>query len=235
MKFIIFITAFSLIVSNIRAQNHFYFESCEDAKKQAVVEAESGAYYFITGDAFGDDGIALSNYLSLFIYSNYNIKTEFRGCMEDEYEKCYDKTMDSLINQIFGQNFIENIKIKLLLKFDSMSVEEKSQIIKLSVIYDSNLESDPKFIGNDQIIADFLRTIFVDKDGNEPLWTTVLLTIDENGELINIEPDNDYLSFKNQDDKINLISKLNNLGKWIPGFIYNKKVKSKVSLVVSKK
>ena len=98
-------------------------------------------------------------------------------------------------------------------------------------MYDSNLESKPKYIGNDQFISSFLRKIFIDIEGNEPLWDLIFLTIDV-GKVIDIIPEHETLKFNHPENKSLYLKQINKLGKCIPGYIYNKQVKSKRSFVL---
>src|SRR5690606_28665891 len=97
---------------------------------------------------------------------------------------CYTKRIDIVMNGKFGESFLELKKVELESIFSTLSDQDKSEILDLNKIYTSNLESEPKFIGNDNLISNYLKSIIQFKEKAETFFDIINLTIDEKGNVI---------------------------------------------------
>jgi hypothetical protein len=228
----ILLTLMILVLSHQTFAQYSFFESCEEAEKQAQLDSDNGIFklriHGLVDYGFSD----FRKFYEIYLYSIHNIEISYEGCIIFEEEICYTKKMNNLMNEKFGGDFIENKIKELELFFPTLSEKDKSDILDLNKIYTSNLESDAKFIGNDKIIANYLKSILQFKETPETYFDLIELTINEKGKIINLEFDQ-RLEFVDKSKLQLYLYELNKLGDWMPGFIFNTKVKSKTYIIIS--
>jgi len=222
-----------MLISSIQSIAQFsYFENCEEAEKQAKLDSDKGIYKWrihgLVSYSFSD----FQKFYEIYLYSKYNIEISYEGCIVFEEEMCYTKRMDSLMNAKFGESFLELKKVELESIFSTLSDQDKSEILDLNKIYTSNLESEPKFIGNDNLISNYLKSIIQFKEKPETFFDIINLTIDEKGNVIDIEF-YERLEFVDKNKFQIYLDEINRIGNWMPGFIYNTKIKSKAHISIS--
>jgi len=227
-----FVILFFLTCLNQISAQYNYYDSCEEAKAHAIKDAQSGILMSRghgLPDVPTDWNPDFENYFEIYIYSKYGIEITQEGCVITDYEECYTQTMDSVIISKFGNDIFEKNRNILKQKFSYSTNEDRISILDFSRLYKRNLESLPKFVGNDVLVSNYLNTIIESK--KESLFNSVLLVVEKNGKIIDFTIEMD-LQMKTSISKKDIIKKLNSLGNWVPGYIYGQKVKSQADFYI---
>ncbi len=207
---IIFILSFSISFSQF-----YEYENCGEAKKSAKKDFKNGnssfRIYGLLDDTETD--FEFENFYNVLLYSKYSIKVEYMGCLTSENAICYVKKMNSLIKKKYGENFFKKTRIELENIYNETSEKEKSKLLDLSKVYDFELDSYPKFIGNDKELSFFIKKMI----------PKLILIINEKGKVEDLENDNNEKKILN---KQKIISKINAFGSFVPAYLYGIKVKS---------
>ncbi len=208
-----------------------------------------GYYYNIINPDYKT--IKFIEFNKVFYLKKYNINYEIVnvGCLIPEnyncYKNSYKKHMDSLVLKKYGGNFIKNTEKEILKEYEifkNATQNELKKYINFDHIYDF-AESLPKFIGNEKNLSDFINNFIISNFENKNLKQIALsIEYSENGSITNcfftdaivffdkIYNINDYNFEKNNDNKYlqlekELTKSLNNLGQWIPAYLYQNKIK----------
>jgi len=202
---------------------------CLSKKNKAISDSKKGILKFRTHGLVKYSNQNSEKDFRIYLFSKYGIEKIDLGCIVSITDFCYTETMDSIIKNQFNSDLIRNTKTYVEQKFIKLTQIKKSKIIDLKKYYTINLlESHPKFIGNDKIIKDYLDKTFVKKE--KQFYRFICLKISLIGKIVDIElPEN--LILKKGIDLGNLIKKLNDFGKWTPGYIYNLKVNSTTEFI----
>ncbi len=211
----------TFITSFVFSQSEKY-ESCIDAKAVAIKDFNSGLYLCKNIDyvEFKSLDSNFERFFKNLIYSKYSIFIDHFDSKILEKDFCYSNTMDSLIYKKYGNNIYKHVRAKAK-EIYSLNEYEKSKLLDLSKIY-TDIESYPKFIGNDKIITDYLNKTF--REFKKSDFNAIDLTIGIDGRIENFEVN---FSLSNAVDKSKIITELNELGTFISGYLFGIKVKSK--------
>jgi len=211
----IFITSF------VFSQSKEY-ENCVDAKEVAIKDFNSGLYLCKNANyvEFTSLDSGFERFFGNLIYSQYSIYIHHFDSKILEQDLCYSNTMDSLIYKKYGDNIYKHVRTKAK-EIYTISEYEKSKLLDLSKIY-TDVESYPKFTGNDKIITDYLNKTF--REVKNPDFNAIDFTIGIDGKIENFEVN---FNISNKLDKSKLLTELNKFGTFIPGYLFGIKVKSK--------
>jgi hypothetical protein len=148
----------------------------------------------------------------------------------EEYE-CYTKKMDSLVRSKYGADIYKKTRKKALALYENSTREERSKVLDVSKIY-IKTESQPKFIGNDYTVHDFLKKHFLYKGkeaaGQDFEFRIITLQINRKGKIVDIKSKTDILKGGFTKDKI--ISEMNSLGNFVPAYLIGVPVNSKIDI-----
>ena len=215
------ITILFIIISSFCFSQSKEYESCIGAKALAQQDFNNDLYYCKNIDYVDfisvDD--SFESFFANLIYSKYSIIIDHFSSKISEEDYCYSNTMDSLIYNKFGKNIYKTVRYEAKDKYH-FSESEKSKLLDLSKTY-SDIDSYPKFVGNDKIISDFANELF--KDYMNPEFNYISLVIGVNGKIEDFKAN---FKIPTEFDKTVIIKKLNNLGGFVPGYLYGIKVKS---------
>jgi hypothetical protein len=105
-----------------KVDNNFIFQSpktiifternCEKGNKTATLDFNKGIYNYFTygySVSFNEKEEKINNEIKNFLKEKYSINYEHKGCVVFEDEECYIKTMIQLIENKFGENFLNKI------------------------------------------------------------------------------------------------------------------------------
>ncbi|MGY5353595.1 hypothetical protein [Wenyingzhuangia sp. IMCC45467] len=186
-----------------------------ESKQNIYVHNEIGMVYYQDREQ--------EYFIKRYLFSKYNIITKNAGCNIDDPIICYVNESEKILNEKFGNNFLLNERKKAEKLFTNEN--NKSKYIDPYKIYKNELlQSPPKFIGDDSIIRNYLKTI-----SKNILNKVPELIIDFKGEIIEIKYSNEELKYINL-TRSEILKKLNSLGDWVPGYIYGKKVNSEFEI-----
>ncbi len=203
------------------------FKTCKEAKVAAKIDFEKEKIWSDEGLQYFDVQYS-SDYILFFetyFFSKYNIEfyLPVAACLTTSEMNCYAKETHRLILKKFGKDFFEVETKKAEHLFKELNRNDYSNIVNFEKRFYS-LESYPKFIGNDKVIIEYIEKLFEDLDPKELEYT---LDFDINGKLTEIQ-------FKYEGKRIetpnkpNIIDEINALGDWVPGYLFGKKVKSRM-------
>ncbi|NQY31208.1 MAG: hypothetical protein HRT69_17290 [Flavobacteriaceae bacterium] len=167
-------------------------------------------------------------FFEIYLYVKHSIYLDNETIeLQPKKYQCYIYKMDNLIREKFGKD-IYNISRKEAKDLYLKSREEKSKIIDLKKYY-FQTESQPKFIGNDFLLRDFLKKYFEiinkDKSENNYEFRSFTLFVSSEGMVVNIES-NTYI-LKKDYSKDQIIEKINTMGSFVPAYLFGIKVNSK--------
>jgi hypothetical protein len=103
----------------------------------------------------------------------------------------------------------------------STSEQQWSKLLDLSKTY-TLVDSYPKFIGNDKTISNYLSKTFSEAKSAD--FNAIGLTIGIDGTIKDLESN---FEFSHTIDKSKLLEELNQLGTFVPGYLFGIKIKSK--------
>ncbi len=95
---------------NFDTQNLSFGKSCEDGTKSATADFNKGIYnYFSYGWSHAISTADKKRYKKICSYlkSKYALNYEYKGCILDDESDCYSKTMIRMIEEKFGDGFID--------------------------------------------------------------------------------------------------------------------------------
>ena len=167
-------------------------------------------------------------FFEIYVYVKYSIYLDLQTIeLEPKKYQCYIHKMDNLIREKFGKDIYKKSRKEakdLYLK----SRKEKSKIIDLKKFY-VRTESQPKFIGNDFLLRDYLKKCFeIIKTDSDYEYRSITLLINLNGEVVGIESKTDIIKKGFTKDKIT--DKLNSLGSFVPAYLFDVEVNSKIHI-----
>lgn len=209
-----------IILSFTNGFSQFYeYKNCSEAKRSAEKDFNNGnislRLYGLLDNTETD--YEFEKFHNVYLYSKYSIKVEYMGCLTSKNGICYVKKTDDLIEKKFGKNFFSEVRKETEKLYKETNEFEKSKLLNLSKAYFDGLESNPKFLGNDKILIDYLKS----KTKNTEC--EFILIINTKGKVVEIS--NTKLLI-NAVEKSKMITVINNLGDWFPGYIYGIQVKS---------
>ena len=215
------IVILSLILSSTCFSQSEEYESCAEAKALAQKDFNNELYYCKNIDYV--DFVSIDNDFESFfanlIYSKYSIIIDHFSSKISNEDYCYSNTMDSLIYDKFGKNVYKTVRNEAK-DIYHYTESEKSKLLDLSKTY-SDVESFPKFIGNDKMISDYANEIF--KDYKNPEFNYINLVIGINDKVEDFKVN---FEIPAEMDKAEIIKQINNLGGFISAYLYGIKVKS---------
>ena len=210
-----------LITSFVFSQSKEY-KSCADARALAIEDFSNGLYVCkdINYVKFESLDSNFERFFKNLIYSKHSIVIDHFDSKIIEQDFCYSNTMDSLVYKKFGIEIYRKVRAKAK-EIYTITENEKSKLLDLSKTY-TDIDSYPKFIGNDKIITDYLNKRFSEIKNSD--FSAIDLTIGIDGTIENFEVN---FSLPNELDKSKIITELNELGTFISGYLFGIKVKSK--------
>ncbi len=219
-----------MILISIQTFSQFkVYPNCQVAEKAANDLAEKGIYQVQSYGDLPDDFLSdLWQYTQVYLYSKYGILIQENGSFITEVNICFGKETDRLIEKKFGPDFIQNIRHKISIDFDSMTITDKQSILDKNKIYGLWADSQPKFIGNDLSLRKLIKDKLI-ATKNLKSNSDFILVIDENGKI----SDFNYYDSQMNDihiQKDSIIDFLNSQAEFIPAYLYDKKIKSEYSI-----
>jgi hypothetical protein len=221
--FILIFLTFSESFCQIRT-----YADCETAESKAEQFAKKGTYIIQNyGDLSEDYFTDFQAFYEFYIYSKYGILIENNGCFSSESGICFGKKTNDLLNDKYGENFLENIKEKLKQEYIDMTIEQKRSLINLDKVYDSYslaLDSGTKYIGNDIRLKKSIKQKL--KEQNVFLEASEIeIIIDINGKVLDV---NYYDNEKNiiEYDKKAILDSFDKRNDFVPAYLFDKKIKS---------
>jgi len=209
------------------------FKTCEEADKQAKQDFDDNKIWSMTGalDYFETD--YPRDFIQLYetyFYAKYNIKffMPSEDCIASPEQYCYVKTIDKIILKKFGKDFFEKEKREIEKTYKNSRTNSFSEIIDFDKAY-SYLDSEPKFIGNNKTLIEFIKRKFKVDLAQEILnFDTITLIIGSNGKLVDYKVNDSKVQHKSKEKTI---LELSALGDWVPGYLYGQKVNSECQFI----
>jgi len=204
------------------------FESCTEALEQAERDFDKGKVWSLEGTLdylekdYSEEFVQL---YKTYFYAKYNIEffLTVEACMATTQQYCYARRIDSILMNTYGKNFFETEKLKIEKLYKESQSKEFSEIIDLDKAY-FYLDSNPKFIGNDKVLNEFLKEKFkIDLAKEISNVDVITLIIDSDGIVTDYRVNNINIE---HGSKKKTIQEINALGDWISGYLYGLKVKS---------
>jgi hypothetical protein len=210
-----------IILSSFAFSQSKEYENCFEAKSIALKDFNNGLYFCKNIDyvEFVSLDKDFEHFFKNLIYSKYSIVIDHFNSKISEEDYCFSNTMDSLIYKKFGENIYKTTRAKAKEIYHS-SEYEKSKLLDLSKTY-SDVDSYPKFVGNDKIISDYAKDLFGNNKNSDINWINLTIGIDGKIEEFKVN-----FELPNKFDKTKIIKNLNHLGTFIPGYLLGIKVKS---------
>lgn len=87
---------------------------CEDSKKRAQYDFSKSKYIFTKFSGFDFNFFPDDNFIALLSQKNIGYKQIYLSCIvleQDQWEHCYEKEMNQLLNQKFGESFFDSLRI----------------------------------------------------------------------------------------------------------------------------
>lgn len=111
------------------------FETCDQAVKQAQIDADAGILRSIShGLIISTRDIELDRFYENYMIVKYGIESYNAGCIIMENEDCYSDEMDRIIIKKFGADFFKNAADEVekeFEKFKTLGLEERKRYIDL--------------------------------------------------------------------------------------------------------
>jgi len=197
---------------------------CDKGKAKALKDFNNGKLLCRSNNHFEFNSVdgKFEHFFETYIYSKHSIFVEDGTYLTSKKEICYTQKMDSLIFEKFGENIYKISRKEAKDIYVNTPYAERSKIIDLNKTYFTTNHSSPKFIGNDQDLCKLFKTRFNANgkhDGN-----IINLYININGVVFDYDT-KDIL--KDSNNKAEIITEINALGRFVPGYLYNIKVNSK--------
>lgn len=115
------------------------FETCDQATKQAQIDAEVGILRSIShGLVISTRDIDLDRFYENYLIAKYGVESYNGGCVVFENEECYSDEMDKIISKKLGTDFFERAEKeaeKEFEKFKNLGLEERKQYIDFKRTY----------------------------------------------------------------------------------------------------
>lgn len=228
MRHFLFIIALLISLQNIAQDNNE--EKCTENKKKAQIDFKNEkitGHYLYMDIEFDSD----SNFESLYhtyMFSKYSIFLE-----SDFYDsdKCYIIEMDRLIRSKYGSDIYTQSRRKVLNLYKNATRQEQSKIIDTSKYYIYS-ESQPKFIGNDYSLRNYLKKHYTyntkNKSEDDIEFRLISLFINRQGKIVDIESTTDFMNKGSNKDQ--LIREVNALGDFVPAYLIDIPVNSKLHI-----
>ena len=203
---------------------------CLESISKATIDFQNnnriGNYNFMEIE-FSSDG-DFEKFYQVYMYSKYSIFMEIDF---STYDECYSSKMDSLIRSNYGSDIYKKTRKNAFDFFKNSTRKKQSEILDLSKYY-LITESEPKFIGNDYQLSEFLKKYFVYKDeqDEEFKYRSITLFIDKEGSIQDIESTTDAL--KEGISKKEVVSQLKSLGNFVPAYLFDVPVNSKMYIAL---
>jgi len=244
MKKILFLLFF-LAINNIVSQKKDSI-TCNNDKSKAFINFKNGngivGYRLEQFETLTKDKEDFIFFKKVFYATNHHINYHtilpfscFYKSPTLEEKKCdsiYKTTLDSLIIQNFGIDFIKKSEIEIEKIYKIFKTTQKNQqykFIDTTLVYNF-AESTPKFNGNDRILYNHL-TKFVTTNFKENQLKNIGLKMEysENGKILNCYftdfIDNDFYAPDYYTIPNIYTKKYNKLGTWVPAYLYYSKIK----------
>lgn len=115
------------------------FETCDQAVKQAQIDAEAGIFRSIShGLDISTRDIDLDRFYENYMIAKYGIESFDGGCIVFENEECYSDEMTKMISKQFGMDFFKRTEEEVekeFKKFKTLGHEERKQFIDFKYTY----------------------------------------------------------------------------------------------------
>jgi hypothetical protein len=115
------------------------FETCDQAVKQAQIDANAGILRSIShGLIISTRDIDLERFYENYMIVKFGIESYNGGCIVMENEDCYSNEMDRIITKKFGADFFRNTEQEVekeFEKFKTLGLEERKRYIDFEYTY----------------------------------------------------------------------------------------------------
>jgi hypothetical protein len=225
---IFILTIFSCIQNTANKRT---MTSCQDGTQEAIEDFKAGKILFIRNGFMP----RYDSVLSVLLYSN-RIKYSF-DMFGHFYRDCYPSTMDSLITEKFGDNFVD----KLELVADSLFFEERKNITFEYYEVDTwpMRKNSDDHLGGDFVINYLNEKLtpkssfrFVSNIVDRPNYL-IVFTVDKDGQTRNVEivERNEIGKFQGTEELI--VKEVAKIKEWTPATIRNQPVTAKFQMGVA--
>lgn len=210
------------------SQCQHVIDTCQKSKTQALLDFKRENIKYLVKGLVKFENPDKERYYRLYLLSEFNIKTEFTGCIVSEDLFCYSATMDSLVDIKYGKNFYHNLKNQIKANYLKLTKDEKLKVLNNRTLYDEiDLEEKPS-LNKDLVIGLFKKSVKY-----KYLKSDAFIFINENNKIYDLKLyEVDCFHEFSSEQKNVLINILNDRVNPKSGKIYGRAVKSKIMLKI---
>jgi hypothetical protein len=215
------------------------FETCDQAIKQAQVDAEKGLLRSIShGLIISRRSLDFDRFYENYLIAKYRVESYNAGCVVEQQEECYSDEMHKIIATKFGADFLRRAEEEAEKEFETFKTlgqEEKKQYIDFDYAYRFTDTRADYSKGSKELYREIRKRIdFSTLDFSDYPYDgiAISLVIGQKGEIEKCEVVS--IGFPQTIGK-RIEREILDIGNWTPATLYGHAVKSKAKLMFSLK